>query len=377
MTTRERGMALGMVSVAALGVAAFLGYQMFLQPLWDMDAQLFLVQQEVKQKEERVAEIEAAKLRMQRLKQLSLPNTLENSRREYDIYLNGLLRDSGFVAGFSVKPNAPEKSLLTMGSKGLVYTRLPYQIVGHATLANLVTMLDRFYRTGFLHQIRRLQVSRPTGTAAQTQTGQLDIHMLVEAVIVAGVDSRKQLLPAVDRRLLLVDVVSALRQAPTGLGLALWASGPTGPAGPDVLAHPARQYAGIAKKDIFFGTAPLNRGAEMVSAPRFIHLTDITNNHQAFFYDRYNNRTYRLRAEAGFDTFLVRDEENPSKTLVRGKILRLDGRDLYFQSLIDDDYYRMHVGESLEEVLDHPLTSAALKTLGLTTVAEKGGNTSN
>jgi hypothetical protein len=375
MTARERKMALGMASVAAVGVLAFLGYEMFLQPLWDMDDQLVLVQQEVKQKEDRVAEIEAAKLRMQRWKQLSLPNNLELSRREYEIYLDGLLRESGFAAaGFSVQPRPPEKSLLTTASKGLVYTRLPYQVVGHSTLANLVTMMDRFYRTGFLHQIKRLQVTRPTGTGSQAQTGLLDIHMLVEALIVAKTDDRPMLLPAVDRRLLLVDAVSALQQAPTGMGLVMWASGPTGPTGPGVLAQPARQYAAIAKKNIFFGTGAADRGAEMVSAPRFIHLTDITNNHQAFFYDRYNNRTTRLRAEAGFDIFVVKDEQNPSTTLVRGKILRLDGRDLYFQSLLDEDYYRMHVGESLEEALDHPLTSEALKTLGLTTVANKGGS---
>jgi hypothetical protein len=377
MNSRERKLAIGIVSVAALGVAVFLGYTMFLQPLWDMDDQMVRVLGEVKQKEAKVAEIEAAKLRMQRWKQLSLPDDLEFSDREYEIYLNDLLRTSGFAPGFSVKYNAPEKMLLTAGKKDLVYTRLPYQIIGHATLADLIKMMDRFYRTGLLHQIKRLQVSRPTGTNAQTPAGQLDIHMLIEAIIVAGVDNRQLLLPAVDRRLMVVDVVAAMRHAPSGMGLALWASGPTGPIGPSVLARSERQYAAIAKKDVFFGPAAANRGAEMVSAPRFIHLTDITNNYQAFFYDRYNNRTYRLRAEAGFDQFQVKDEQKPSETLVRGKVLRLDGRDLYFQSLIDDEYYRMHVGQSLEEILDHPLTSSALKSLGLTTVAEKGANTSN
>jgi hypothetical protein len=375
MSQRERMLALGILAVVALGAAVFLGYRMFLEPLWDMDARLVSVQQDVEQKETRVREIETAKLRLQRWKQLSLPNNLEFSRREYEIYLDGLLRESGFAPGFSVQPKAPEKSLLTTASKGLVYTRLPYQVVGHATLANLVTLMERFYRTGFLHQIKRLQVTRPTGTSSQAPTGQLDIHMLVEALIVAGTDNRSMLLPAVDRRLLAVDVISALRQAPSGMGLVLWAAGPTGPAGPGVLAQPARQYAAIAKKNIFFGTAAPDRNGEIVSAPRFIHLTDITHNDrrcEAFFYDRYNNRTTRLRAEAGFDIFVVKNEQNPSETLVRGKILRLDGRDLYF--LADDDYFRMHVGESLEEVLRHPLASEELKTLGLTTVAEKGGS---
>src|SRR5262249_13011431 len=150
--------------------------------------------------------IEEAKVRLARWKQLSLPSDIDFSRREYEIYLNDLLRDSGFNPGYSVVPKSPEKSSLVLAGKGPAYTRLPFVIVARASLANLVEMLDRFYRTGLLHQIRSLGIQRLTTTgpqaqqAQQVQQAELDIHMTVEALIVAGADNRPLLLPAVDQR---------------------------------------------------------------------------------------------------------------------------------------------------------------------------------
>ena len=69
-----------------------------------------------------------------------------------------------------------------------------------------------------------------------------------------------------------------LRRAPAlGLGLVLWAAGPTGPLGPKVLAQPPRHYAAIAKKNIFFGSSALDR-PDVVQVARYVHLTDITHN---------------------------------------------------------------------------------------------------
>jgi hypothetical protein len=367
MKPRERLLALTLLTIAVLGGGIYLFHKLFLWPLQDMDQELVSLQQRVEQEENRVRKIEADKAKLEIWKQLSLPRNVEFSRRQYEIYLSDLLRESSFTT-ISVASKPAEKS-----NPVGIYTRLPYTVAAHATLANVVEMLDHFYRTSLLHQIKHLQIQRLTTTNAQAQPGELDIHMTVEALIVVGAEDRQQLLPTVNRRLAVVDVVAALRQAPTGLGLALWAAGPAGPLGPRVLAEHSRHYAAIAKKNIFLGSMAVDR-PEVVEVARYVHLTDITQNNthnpprcEAFFYDRYNGRMTRLRAEPGFDSFLI--PENEGEGMQRGKVVRVDGRELVFQ--IEDDYYSVHVGQSLDQALRRPLSRRELKDLGLTTVAEK------
>src|SRR5262249_5124000 len=158
-----------------------------------------------------------------RWKLLSLPDDQDFSRREYEFYLTDLLRDSGFAPGFSATPKPVEKSPEVMKGKGPAYTRLPYRVVGHATLSQLVNLLEQFYQTGLLHQIRHLQVQRPTGSNTQQQQQQnlLDIRMDVDALMVVGADKRHQqehLVPAISKRLLAIDAVAAMQKGPTGLG---------------------------------------------------------------------------------------------------------------------------------------------------------------
>jgi hypothetical protein len=379
MNPRERMLAMTVLSIVALAGAAYLFYTFFLAPLGKMDEDLARVQDEVKQKEARVQQIEAAKVRLARYKQLSMPKQLDFSRREYDNYLYDLLIDSGFPASTTISPKSPEKSSVLTVDKKPVYTRLPFVVVTRANLDNLVQMLERFYRTPLLHQIKSIQVSRASTSGLQAQQGtqfDLDIHLTVEALVVAGAADRfhpqDALLPAVDKRLFTMDLVAGLRHAPA-LGLVLWAAGPTGPLGPRVLAEPSRHYAAITKKNIFFGSSALDR-PDVVQVARYVHLTDITRNNtrtpprcEAFFYDRYNGRMTRLRAEPGFDAFRILD--NDGETLVRGRVIRLEDRELIFEA--EDKYYVMHVGQDLDQALKRPLSTSQLRDLGLSTVAEQ------
>jgi hypothetical protein len=379
MNPRKRLLIVVVLTVAILAVGAFFLNNVFLAPLGELDTSLLKLQQEVAEKELRVAKIEAAKARVERLKELSLPSDVEFSRREYENYLSDLFADSGFPPGsVSITPKQIEKSNLVMPDKRPVYVRLPFTITARATLANLVEMLEQFYRTSLLQQIKTLSIQRVSTTGAQAlqaQQGELEIHMVVEGLVVAEAEKRDRLLPALNKRLLALDVVAALRHAPVGLGQVLWAAGPAGPAGPHLLAQPPRQYASIAKKDIFLGNSSLNR-PEVVEVARYVHLTDITHNlaHspprcEAFFYDRYRNITTRLRPEPGFDRFMILD--NDDEVLVRGKVIRLDDREMIFQVDQNQNYYSMHVGQNLDEALKRPLSGEQIKDLGLSAVAEK------
>ncbi len=260
MTRRERSLAVGIVAAAAVGGIAFLFYNAFWVPLQDLDASIVSLKQDVDGKEERVRKIEAAKGKLERWRQLSLPSQLDFSRREYEIYLSELVHDSGFGSPVSVLPKAPEKSSQVIPGKGPIYMRLPFTVQGRASLASLVDMLERFYRTPLLHQVKRISVTRPSTMGTQTPSSELDVHLTVEALIVAGAENRTELLPGVSRRLTELDLLlAALPPGPAGMGLVIWAAGPTGRLGPGILAQPPRQYASIAKRNIFLGSSVAER----------------------------------------------------------------------------------------------------------------------
>jgi hypothetical protein len=254
---------------------------------------------------------------------------------------------------------------------------MTFTVMAHGGLENLVHALEGFYRTGLLHQVKNLSVQRPL-TAGQQQPTGLDINMTVEALSVAGGGNRPYLLPNVEPRLLVLDAVAALRRGPAGLALAAWAASPAGPEGPHLLARPARLYDAVAAKDIFFGRQEQQpsqepRGEEIVLT-RFVHLTDITRNGrrgEAFLYDRVHNRKTRLRAEPGFDSFRVTDDEG--EPVVRGKVVRIDERDVVF--LAGDRHYALHVGQSLEDAMRKPLSATDLRAKGVTEdkVTREGG----
>ena len=170
MNPRERMLALTVLSIAVLAGGAYLFYTVFLAPLGEMDERLAKVQEEVKQNELRVQQIQAAKVRLALYKQLSLPKQIDYSRREYGNDLLDLLIDSGFPASAtSVSPKSPEKSSVLTVDKKPVYTRLPFTVVTKGNLDNLVQMLECFYRKPLLHQIKSIQVSRAATTGAQAQ----------------------------------------------------------------------------------------------------------------------------------------------------------------------------------------------------------------
>ncbi len=382
MNPRERMLAVGVLAVVVLAGAVFLFRSFFWLPLEERDASIASLQQELDKKRERINQVLADRPKLERWKQLSLPNDPDHpdlARREYENYLSELFRQSGFAAGsFSIttKQNDSKSSPMITG-KGPIYTRLSFTVLAHSNLANLVEMMEHFYRTGLMHQIKNISIQRPLTAAPQQEQSDLDISLTVEALIVSGAENRRHVLPIIDRRLLVIDAVAGLQQMPMGLALVPWTLGPTGPLGPGTLARPPHHYEAIASKNIFFGLPAVAERTEDVDATRFVHLNEITRDEkrvEAFLYDRLTNISTRLRTETGFDSFRVQDEEG--ETLVRGKVVRIDidKRDIIFRS--EENYYSMHVGQNLEEVLKTPLAPDQVKALGLAAI-DKATNGKN
>src|SRR5439155_7855353 len=107
-----------------------------------------------------------------------------------------------------------------------IYQKLTFTVTADATMRSLVGVLEEFYKTGLLHEVKSLSVQRQLTNTDPTKANELTVHMMIEALIVTGADKRSYVLPNIDRRLLAADLAATLQHGPTGLGLVLWAAGP-------------------------------------------------------------------------------------------------------------------------------------------------------
>jgi hypothetical protein len=364
---RERILALVVVLAVILGGAGFLVFRFYIAPRREREESISALNTELKDKEEKIRQVLAERPKLERWRQLSLPANIDLAAVEYENYLQELFQHSGFAKGaVTIVPKQPDpKASSALPGKATVYTRLPYMVTAHGNLANLVQMLDDFYSTSLLQQIRQLNIQRPQTLGPQQRPDELDITMTIEALNVAGSGNRSYLLPNVPVSLAISDALLAMRGAPSGLLLAAWAASPAGPLGPGLLAEPPRQYSAISSKNIFFGQGDASEVKGEKNVTRYVHLTNISRDSrrcEAWLYDRLNNKWTRLRAEAGFDSFRVLDDAG--ETAARGRVVRMEPRDLVFRAN-DGKYYSLHVGENLEDAMKHSVTTERLRSLGL------------
>lgn len=367
MNPRERILVSVLVTVLVGVGGFFFVLRFYLGPLQDVKKRVEEENQAIEKKQAELNQAKADQIKVQRYRQLSLPADSDVARREYQNYLTDLMLRSGFGEGTFVTARSPDtrNSPTLTDKKKPVYTRLTFTAEGSANLKSLVKMLDGFYRTGLLHQIKTLSIQRPTTANAQQKLGDLNINMTIEALILSGADDRKYLLPNIDRRLLVGDVFAGLWKGPIGLGTFLYAIGPTGPNGSDKLAQQTRHYDTIASKDIFYGPPPppTVKTAEEIDYLEYVYLTDITKTPKFFeasLRDRLRNtETLHLRQSKGFDQFRVMDERGA--TLLQGQIVKIDQQDVIFRE--GEKYYVLHVGYNLAESLQKPLSQKQVEVM--------------
>ena len=372
MNTRERSLAIILLGVVIVIAGGFGAMELLAKPLRERDVSIGLLREEIDKRRQEVAKIQAEKAKLARWRQMSLPADTDLASREYEKFIGDLLRQSKFAADASTVKATKEskKSGPTVGvKKEPVYTKLLFTIETQGDVTKLVRFLEKFYHTGLLHQVKKLSIQKPRTASANQRPNDLDIRITIEALALEDADNRPYL-PPVDPKLLVAEAVTTLRHGPMGLALAADTAGPAGPLGGRHLAIPARQYASIAGKDIFFGPPPAVP-VETVSIDRtdvtqFVFLTDITQTStktEAFLFDQYNNRRMRLLVSAGFDTFRIRDAQGD--TLVSGKVVKIEDRDVIF--LAREKYYSLHVGHNLKQALATPLGEEELQKLGIKT----------
>ncbi len=299
---------------------------------------------------------------------------------DYERFLSDLVMRSGFAAN-TIKVSAAvadRKGGPILTGKTPAYTRMTFTVQGQASLDAVVRMLQDFYRTPLLHEVRNLTLTSrpqqpnrggpaagpaafrpgaspggPAGGAAPGLPaggalpgfppaggaagggGDLDVNMTVEALLVTGAEKRDALLPE-----------SASAQV-------------------QMLPDPPRTYTDILDKNMFTGVAAQSKLTEdRTQVLAVVKLTAVWNagrRWEATMYDQGKGGDEKRVAERTLTDFTIYDKYN--NVLVEGKVVKMDGTGIVFQT--DNKYYHWLLGDFLGTVLDAPLKSSELRELGV------------
>jgi hypothetical protein len=368
MNPRERILALTVVTVAILVGGGVLFKFLFLDSLTALKVQTDDAEQDLGKKQAELAKesqdrqkILDGDPRLEQWKSLSLPEDesqeqeLNNGRpldevrkrheenigEQYERRLRNLLTRSGFAPSTIKITSAPadRKGGGILSGKTSAYTKLQFTVKGQAGLDGVVRMMQGFYRTPLLHEVRSLTLAK-----TPSSKGDLDVTMTVEAILVTGAEKRDALLP--DSTV----------------------------APPHVLADPSRSYTDMLAKNIFTGVATVGRLTEERSQVLgVVKLTAVWNDGghwEATYYDQGKGGDEKRLKEQWLNEFSVADKYD--NVLVQGKVVRLDGDGAVFQS--GDKVYRWTCGQFLGAALDEPLKADEIKKLGLTATTTAAGN---
>jgi hypothetical protein len=357
MNSRDSKLAYILLGFIVLAVTGFFGYTFYLVPMREREARIVDLRRDVDEREARVDVIHLEQPTLEKFRQISLPKDVDLARRAYGEEIEKMLRASGFEPGnFSVLPKAPEtRTSPTFANKRPIYTQLPFTVTAKGDLASIVDWMERFYKLPLLHQIRNLSIQLPAGSDSSARRGanDLDMTVTVEALILDSAEARKTLAP----------------EKPVDL--------------PSVLSPKDRQYASIAGKNIFYGSAPVQQSVtKYVDVMPFIKFDGVSyeaGTPTATLWDQYHNHDYRIRPHTtgGFRVEVSYYINGRKRDLRSGRnlelhdangdierlwdIVKIDDRELILKD--EEHYYRLHIGQSLADMV--ALKADEVKSLGL------------
>jgi hypothetical protein len=374
MTLRERRLLLVVITAGGL-VAVFVAYFLLsgiAESFGQKDNQIAILEKEVQAQRNRLKELGTAQLKLEQWRAISLPGDPTVAANRYRPFLDELLsRHQIRKRSMSEGGNLTARTNRPGSTPGIHY--LTYQVQCDATLARLIGFLQDFYAVNVPHSIRELSIA-PQGTGPDAR---LDIQMRIEVLSMANSPNRDFLVAVPESQLLAVDVFTAMKHGPAGLGLGPWLLTPTGLHGAKKLAshyHDQRKYGELVVKNVFVGLAPPPEVEPTItqSQPtrgdrgvlRYVQLAGITSDvlrTEAILRNRLTGKYIRLRAEGGYDSFAIHDAED--REVLRGKVKHIDRSDVVIQ--VEDKYYRIHAGEFVDQALRRELSPEQLKALGL------------
>lgn len=347
----------GRILIAVLAIAVgggavfYLGNKIFWSPYSEAQAKLAALNDEVDKRERTQHDpFKRDKKSVEKWKTLSLPKDPTKAASEFDKMLRPLLRDAGLVVDDFQGP-PPQENAGSSTQKKPKHVVLPFQVRAKGSLESLAKALDALQRMPVAHRVKTLVVDR---VDAKDRTGRVGVQMTIEALIVAGTENKLKLdkpSPPVTNR---TYTEVALRN-------------------PFLGAQPPPPPPPVAvKKD------PPPPPVEVVEEPpagpdprEFIRIdTIVPTSNEAFLRNMlYKAPPLRLRSTpmSGYDTFRITNEDR-SRVFVKGKVLRIDARDIFFQ--VAEDVYRFHFGQTLAEAMIRPLNDAQLEEFQLTALVD-------
>lgn len=378
MNARERTLVVALLGVVGLGVFAIGAWVWFVVPLREYNARISSMQAEnaEKQAEINLFRMERKKLVMARMK--SLPASQNEASTEYISYLHPLLSESGLTPE-EIRPSNPVdvKPVSNIPNvKKVGHQVMTFQVRARGTLSQLVSAMEEMRRTPYEHRIKNLTIDR-ADNAAKDPNARLIINMLIETLLVAKTESKPGIPPGVDMKLVFVDSLTAQQSGPAGMGQML----ATVMLQRSVLPEGERNYADIAKRNIFVGElpkpAPIAKGPTPPPPPppppkspgpipAAIRLTQIdVSTEQAHYLNAFYRKDERMISadkSLGHDTFLV-DSDDGNYVFFLAKVLRVDNRAVFIQ--IKNKVHQWNIGDTLDAATSVALSDVYMQAIDL------------
>jgi hypothetical protein len=341
MNPRERTIAIALLAAILLVAGGFLFQRLYLVPLQEREDEVRAARDALESQRKLLLQSTSNQAKLLEWRKMSLPGGDNIARqREYRQLLDSFITSSGFMPGdLDIRASDPPPKYTGQGGNEIYYTPLNFTVTGRAELSRLVRLLRQFYSQPLLHKIKSLQIKRPTG-ATPKATGELEIDLKVEAIIVKGAKNRSTLLPDEKEKVL-----------------------------PHVLAEPTRDYTALANKNIFYAPVPPPKQVEGPDPAASVKLVNITRNadgqHTVVLHDETAKPpvTWWLYPEKNKDIFEIRNKNRDLR--VQGIIVRVNfnDREVIFRS--GERYYRIKGEQTVELALRRPLTPAEITALKL------------
>jgi len=186
MNKREKILAGFVLALVVLFAGNYL-YGSYTRSMHSGDIELQNARTKLAAATKRLKDGQRAALQLQEWQERSLPSDYEKSLSLYKAWLLAKAKDAGLAVN--------DIKLTPTASNSTAYKAFGYQLVANSSLSSLVTMLYEFYRSPQLHQITRLQVSRPPGST------QLQVTLDVEALCLKGAVAKDKLPEGDSKRL--------------------------------------------------------------------------------------------------------------------------------------------------------------------------------
>lgn len=167
MNQREKILAAGVLAILALWAGNHF-YGNFTKTLHARESDVQDAHIKLEDAQHKLREGHLAAKQLEAFEKRALPANFEKASSLYKAWLLAKAKDSGLA--YSDITQIPTSGTST------AYRPIAFQLVGNGSLSSVVSMLYEFYRSPQLHQITRLQLTRPAGSPNFTVS--LDVEAL-------------------------------------------------------------------------------------------------------------------------------------------------------------------------------------------------------